>query len=303
MPVVEVVDDDVVARPPPRSHVAPGERARRGSTSPTVGDVAVPADATALSRRSAIAALGELADGDPGRRRRRHRVLVHGRRAAARRLDAGAAAQTARAARARIRTLRWSCEGVGRRSVDRGGRGHDSGEPLARGAGAPASSRRGVLGLAAVGGPSAVDEHRLDPDPSMTRSGAGAADLAPHDRVTGEASGRRRAARRPRRSGSRRRAYSVAVRHDPHDVAQDTRDLEVLRGVDGGDAGLACSPATSASGMMPPTTTGMSASPSAAITSGISSRCEPLRIERPITWTPSSTAERAIWAGVRRMPS
>ena len=65
------------------------------------------------------------------------------------------------------------------------------------------------------------------------------------------------------------------------------------------------SAATSCSGMIPPTTTGAStpASRSASITAGISSRCEPERIDRPITWTPSCSAEAAICAGVRRMPS
>ena len=52
--------------------------------------------------------------------------------------------------------------------------------------------------------------------------------------------------------------------------------------------------------MIPPTTTGISSPPasrSASITSGISERCEPERIESPITCTPSSTALRAICAG------
>src|SRR6185312_1525875 len=62
----------------------------------------------------------------------------------------------------------------------------------------------------------------------------------------------------------------------------------------------------SASGMIPPTTTGTSSTPascSASITDGISSRWEPERIDRPITCAPSWAAELAIWVGVRRMPS
>ena len=88
------------------------------------------------------------------------------------------------------------------------------------------------------------------------------------------------------------------------DVAHDAGDVEVLRRVHGRDAGLLSS-ATSCSGMIPPTTTGAltPASCSASITAGISSRCEPDRIDRPITCTPSCSAEAAIWAGVRRMPS
>jgi len=63
--------------------------------------------------------------------------------------------------------------------------------------------------------------------------------------------------------------------------------------------------ATSCSGMIPPTTTGAvtPASRRASSTAGMSSRCEPDRIDRPITCTPSCRAEAAIWAGVRRMPS
>src|SRR6185437_3927231 len=62
---------------------------------------------------------------------------------------------------------------------------------------------------------------------------------------------------------------------------------------------------TSCSGMIPPTTTGTltPASRRASITAGISSRCEPERIDRPITCTPSCSAEAAIWAGVKRIPS
>ena len=66
------------------------------------------------------------------------------------------------------------------------------------------------------------------------------------------------------------------------------------------------SASASASGMIPPTTTGTSSTPasrSASMTAGISSRCEPDRIDRPITWTPSWAAELAIWVGVRRIPS
>ena len=65
------------------------------------------------------------------------------------------------------------------------------------------------------------------------------------------------------------------------------------------------SSATSCSGMMPPTTTG-AVTPSlrsASMTAGISSRWEPDRIDRPITCTPSCSAEAAIWAGVMRIPS
>src|SRR5208283_4937197 len=68
----------------------------------------------------------------------------------------------------------------------------------------------------------------------------------------------------------------------------------------------ACSSkATSCSGMIPPTTTG-AVTPSfrsASITAGISSRCEPDRIDRPITCTPSCRAEEAICVGVMRIPS
>ena len=42
---------------------------------------------------------------------------------------------------------------------------------------------------------------------------------------------------------------------------------------------------------------------SACITEGISSRCDPDRIERPTTCTPSSNADLAICDGVRRIPS
>ena len=51
--------------------------------------------------------------------------------------------------------------------------------------------------------------------------------------------------------------------------------------------------------MIPPTTTGASTprSRSASMTLGISSRCEPDRIERPTTWTPSCSALAAICDG------
>ena len=60
----------------------------------------------------------------------------------------------------------------------------------------------------------------------------------------------------------------------------------------------------SSSGMMPPTMTGAS-TPSARSMStieGTSERCEPLRIDRPITSGSSSRAEATICSGVRRMP-
>src|SRR5262249_19652001 len=63
--------------------------------------------------------------------------------------------------------------------------------------------------------------------------------------------------------------------------------------------------ATPCWGMTPPTPTG-AVTPdrrNASITAGISRPCDPDRIERPITCTPSCNADAAIWAGVRRMPS
>ena len=65
------------------------------------------------------------------------------------------------------------------------------------------------------------------------------------------------------------------------------------------------SAAASASGMIPPTTTGTSETPAAASplnTSGTSDRCDPERIDRPTRWTSSATAAATISAGVSRMP-
>ena len=51
--------------------------------------------------------------------------------------------------------------------------------------------------------------------------------------------------------------------------------------------------------MIPPTTTGIVAGAGFAqrrpAPSGISWACEPERIDSPMTWTPSCTAEAAIW--------
>ena len=66
------------------------------------------------------------------------------------------------------------------------------------------------------------------------------------------------------------------------------------------------SSSASASGMIPPSTTGMSPAPAARIassTAGTSSRCEPDRIDRPTTCTPSWAAEVAICDGDSRIPS
>ena len=57
--------------------------------------------------------------------------------------------------------------------------------------------------------------------------------------------------------------------------------------------------------MIPPTTTGTSPAPalcSPSITAGTASMWEPDRIDRPMTWTSSSTAAATICAGVSRMP-
>ena len=92
----------------------------------------------------------------------------------------------------------------------------------------------------------------------------------------------------------RRGPDPVALGDESDDVAHDPRDLEVLRRVDRGDAGGLAAAATSASGMIPPTTTGTSTPRVAQRVddAGISSRCEPERIDRPTTWTPSWTRRR-----------
>ncbi len=65
------------------------------------------------------------------------------------------------------------------------------------------------------------------------------------------------------------------------------------------------STAASASGMIPPTTTGTSTTPAArspSSTSGTSERCDPDRIDSPTRWTSSATAAATISAGVSRIP-
>ena len=100
-------------------------------------------------------------------------------------------------------------------------------------------------------------------------------------------------------------AAAVALRHQGHDVAHDLRQVEVLGRVDRRDAGRAQR-----------LDVGLGDDPAdhdgrvdAAVAQrlhaprGSSSRCEPERIDRPTTCTPSCSALAAICVGVRRMPS
>ena len=95
----------------------------------------------------------------------------------------------------------------------------------------------------------------------------------------------------PVRQLSRGRGHAVALRHQLHDVAHDPADLEVLRRVDARRRRRSSSAASSAAGMIPPTTTGTSTPASRSSSHhapGSARACEPDRIDRPTTCTPSS---------------
>ena len=115
-------------------------------------------------------------------------------------------------------------------------------------------------------------------------------------RSTGNSMRARRQARRLRRR--------CALGDEVGDLAHDPVQVEVLRRVDARRRRPRRGGAASAGGMIPPTITGASTpgSRSSSTDAGTSSRCEPERIERPITSTSSWTAEAAICSGVRRMP-